>query len=319
MRSNRNILHRQDSTLKSAEIVSFRQSQSIDNQCLFFCQNVTSFTGKEKDSETGFYYFGARYYDPSLSGLFISIDPMSDKYPSISPYVYCNWNPVKLVDPDGEEASEHIDKFGYIIVHYEDGDNGVYLHNEGTTKEKIDMDRMIQNNTYGFGEKIGELGVEIDMNAFFINKLDESSTVAKTIGKSGDVERLRQYAEKVKTNGVWDLKNNKNTIWGVAWNYDMNNGTKTFFISDLIGKANAADVGNFHAGYTGIKANISPYLLCKGAGAAECIKSIKNLKLLDAVYRLNALLTPLNRRSGDRKRDYYYNTFGMRCAGGGNI
>lgn len=103
MRSNRNISALKDGTLKSAEIVSFRQSQSVDNQCLFFCQNVTSFTGKEKDSETGFYYFGARYYDPSLSGLFISIDPMADKYPSLSPYAYCAWNPVKLVDPDGKD------------------------------------------------------------------------------------------------------------------------------------------------------------------------------------------------------------------------
>ena len=104
LRSNRNILLRQDNTLKSTEIISFRQSQSVDNQCLFFCQNVTSFTGKEKDSETGFYYFGARYYDPALSGLFISVDPMSDKYPSISPYAYCAWNPVKLVDPDGRDV-----------------------------------------------------------------------------------------------------------------------------------------------------------------------------------------------------------------------
>ena len=28
---------------------------------------------------------------------------MSDKYPSLSPYVYCADNPVKLVDPNGEE------------------------------------------------------------------------------------------------------------------------------------------------------------------------------------------------------------------------
>ena len=61
-----------------------------------------TFTGKEKDSETGYYYFGARYYDPSLSGLFISVDPMADKYPSLSPYAYCAWNPVKLVDPMGD-------------------------------------------------------------------------------------------------------------------------------------------------------------------------------------------------------------------------
>ena len=33
--------------------------------------------------------------------MWLSVDPMSDKYPSISPYSYCAWNPVKLVDPDG--------------------------------------------------------------------------------------------------------------------------------------------------------------------------------------------------------------------------
>ena len=28
---------------------------------------------------------------------------MADKYPSISPYAYCAWNPVKLVDPNGKD------------------------------------------------------------------------------------------------------------------------------------------------------------------------------------------------------------------------
>ena len=65
-----------------------------------------SFTGKEKDAETGFSYFGVRYYDSELSGLFLSVDPLADKYPSISPYAYCAWNPVKLVDPNGEDWYE---------------------------------------------------------------------------------------------------------------------------------------------------------------------------------------------------------------------
>ena len=63
-----------------------------------------SFTGKERDAETGYSYFGARYYDSDLSGLFLSVDPMADKYPSISPYAYCAWNPLKLVDPDGMDT-----------------------------------------------------------------------------------------------------------------------------------------------------------------------------------------------------------------------
>ena len=61
-----------------------------------------TFSAKEKDAETGLSYFGSRYYSSDLS-LWLSVDPMSDKYPSLSPYVYCADNPVKLVDPNGEE------------------------------------------------------------------------------------------------------------------------------------------------------------------------------------------------------------------------
>ena len=64
-----------------------------------------TFSGKEKDVETGYGYFGARYYDSGLS-IWLSVDPMSDKYPSMSPYNYCANNPVILVDPDGREIDE---------------------------------------------------------------------------------------------------------------------------------------------------------------------------------------------------------------------
>ena len=58
------------------------------------------FSGKEKDSETGYSYFGARYYDSDLS-VWLSVDPLASKYPSISSYAYVLNNPVKLIDPDG--------------------------------------------------------------------------------------------------------------------------------------------------------------------------------------------------------------------------
>ena len=58
-----------------------------------------------KDSETGLSYFGSRYYSSDLS-IWLSVDPMSDKYASLSPYTYCANNPVKLVDPNGEDWYE---------------------------------------------------------------------------------------------------------------------------------------------------------------------------------------------------------------------
>jgi len=63
---------------------------------------IFTFSAKERDSETGLSYFGSRYYSSDLS-IWLSVDPMAHKYPSLSPYVYCANNPVKLVDPNGEE------------------------------------------------------------------------------------------------------------------------------------------------------------------------------------------------------------------------
>ena len=72
-------------------------------------------SGKEKDSETGYYYFGARYYNSDLS-LWLSVDPMSDKYPSLSPYNYCLWNPLRVVDPDGRDGWDKIMGYGIGII-----------------------------------------------------------------------------------------------------------------------------------------------------------------------------------------------------------
>ncbi|MEC5395941.1 RHS repeat domain-containing protein, partial [Bergeyella sp. RCAD1439] len=54
------------------------------------------FNGKELDSETGLYYYGARYYDPRVS-LWLNVDPLVEK--TMQPYAYTNNNPIMLIDP----------------------------------------------------------------------------------------------------------------------------------------------------------------------------------------------------------------------------
>ena len=63
------------------------------------------FTGKERDWETGYDYFGARYLW-SDAGIFISPDPHSDARPWLSSYAYCSWNPVNRLDPDGMDDEQ---------------------------------------------------------------------------------------------------------------------------------------------------------------------------------------------------------------------
>ena len=56
---------------------------------------------KERDEETGLYYFGARYYLPWL-GRWLSCDPARGDH-TTKLYEYCRGNPIVLVDPNGRE------------------------------------------------------------------------------------------------------------------------------------------------------------------------------------------------------------------------
>ena len=73
---------------------------------------------EQRDEETGYGYFGARYMDHELMTMWLSVDPMADKYPGISPYAYCAWNPVKLVDPDGNDWYQKTYENGHTSIEY---------------------------------------------------------------------------------------------------------------------------------------------------------------------------------------------------------
>ena len=61
--------------------------------------NPFQYTGREFDSETGLYYYRARYYDPVI-GRFLSEDPLGSN-PEPNLYAYVNNSPVGSVDPSG--------------------------------------------------------------------------------------------------------------------------------------------------------------------------------------------------------------------------
>ena len=65
--------------------------------------NKFKFTGKERDVESGYDYFGARYYDSRIAN-WTSMDPLMEKHYDFSPYNYVLRNPLRLVDPDGKQV-----------------------------------------------------------------------------------------------------------------------------------------------------------------------------------------------------------------------
>lgn len=71
--------------------------------------NPYKFSGKELDGELSAYDFSARIYSPDYRR-WTTMDPLCEKYYSISPYAYCAGNPVNLVDPDGRIVLVHGNK-----------------------------------------------------------------------------------------------------------------------------------------------------------------------------------------------------------------
>lgn len=61
-------------------------------------QTVIGFAGEQTDTETGFQYLRARYYDPSI-GRFITRDPAAG--PGQNAYPYAGSNPTSRTDPTG--------------------------------------------------------------------------------------------------------------------------------------------------------------------------------------------------------------------------
>ena len=160
--------------------------QPIDYQYAFELQNPSTFTGKELDSETGYSYFGARYYDAELSGLFFSVDPMADKCPSTSPYAYCAWNPVKLVDPNGEE-------------------NIIYIVNLQRNKVSIDVNKLINEANQRF-ENLGlETRVMLapDGANFDPQYMDKTDSYA-VIGSAFDVKNFISAKSRSETIDSWE-------------------------------------------------------------------------------------------------------------------
>ncbi|MBO4234718.1 RHS repeat-associated core domain-containing protein [Riemerella anatipestifer] len=117
------------------------------------------FNGKELDSETGLYYYGARYYDARVS-LWLGTDPLSGYNPimetehyidgqhnggifnpmNFATYSYTYQNPIRFIDPNGKQVDVHAKYkdvvMNYITVGYERNHNRYFYQSTGSKNIK---------------------------------------------------------------------------------------------------------------------------------------------------------------------------------------
>ena len=100
------------------------------------------FNGKQFDEETGLYYYGARYMNP-VTSLWYGVDPKKELSDFWGCYLYCNDNPIILIDKFGEKTEKNNPKKEPIYYVYESRWPNVYK-----THKKYLGKKTIKNLTY---------------------------------------------------------------------------------------------------------------------------------------------------------------------------
>jgi RHS repeat-associated protein len=89
-----------------------------DSSLRTFTYKRYRYVGKDKDAESGLYYYGARYY-AAWTCRFISVDPLAGDYMYMTPYNYANNNPIDDFDIDGmQDGKSTTDKDDALLRSY---------------------------------------------------------------------------------------------------------------------------------------------------------------------------------------------------------
>jgi RHS repeat-associated protein len=134
----------------TADVVSFSDYYAFGMVMPFRSGNTPEyrygFNGMEKDDElkgeTNSYDFGARMYDPRV-GRWLSVDAMSFKKPSVSPYIGFADNPLLWVDPDGN------DEYLSIVIIDERTNTTRTIRNHKAISENVRAGRVNEDHVSG--------------------------------------------------------------------------------------------------------------------------------------------------------------------------
>ena len=151
------------------------------------------FNGKEKDEETGLYYYGARYYDAKTS-VWLSVDPLLDEPSQIekSPYAYTWCNPIKYTDPDGKFLDVVVD-VGFIAY-----DIGKLAHDKITTGKTNSEDWLALGADVGAAVIPGVTGAGMAVRG--AKAAERATEAVRAVDKANDIGKATSKAEQLAKN-----------------------------------------------------------------------------------------------------------------------
>ncbi len=202
------------------------------------------YNGKELDQIHGLnlYDYSARYYDPAYSR-FTTMDPLAEKYYSISPYAYVGNNPIKFIDPTGMELM--LFKNGVYVGSHDDGKKEVTGFNQRSTTNKDGTEKFTGADNFSFND------IELDRGALESGSMTlsfmSSDDVNNIIGQSGanDQSALSRWGYTARESNANNLSGNGKLDFRT---YPQISDESHLYIVNSVGY-NSADAGNYLWGY----------------------------------------------------------------------
>jgi len=162
-----------------------------DLYSLYSDDNRYQYNGKEFEKVANLLDYGWRWYDPVI-GRWNGVDPLAEKYTSISPYAYVANNPIIFIDPDGREIiipfrgtfnsrDEQRTFAAQVVAGLNAYSNDRYVFNETTNRIQI-AERGTQNTDKDFSANTARI-------AFVIGN-EKPNTIVPTEGGSGAEPRF---------------------------------------------------------------------------------------------------------------------------------
>ncbi|WP_353123854.1 RHS repeat domain-containing protein [Dysgonomonas capnocytophagoides] len=138
--------------------MSFREESDLEQGLQSFKYN-----GKELDKTHGLnqYDYAARYMDPATVR-FTSVDPLAEKYYSISPYLYVSNNPIKFIDPTGMWIGEPENLRNNKIVVFQ---NANKILNESVKKVSTSKSKIFEGSEFRVRGAIKAVGGEVSLGS----------------------------------------------------------------------------------------------------------------------------------------------------------
>ena len=157
------------------------------------------FNGKELDEETGLYYYGARYMQP-VASIWYGVDAEFERSVSRGSYVFCNANPVRLVDPDGRWSWPWERK---SLIRYT-GDGVFKLNIKNFSANTRNTFNRMNNDPHYW--KAGEIGIDTEVGKIQVEPYASYTSTHKPIGIEEKQMTLEIKVRNAQSTGLPDKR-----------------------------------------------------------------------------------------------------------------